>query len=145
MQVSNGALRLLLFDALERKTMGAIESGAYLACVLGLSWCVVLPEQRYRGIGRGLMAWGMHRADELGLESYIEATPMGRELYERCGFQVVARVDVEVDAERGMEEWESMKRGLLPAGYDAMWRPVGGVWVDGEPQRTWSERVKSPD
>lgn len=89
------------------------------------------------------MEWGMRRADELGLESYIEATAAGRLLYERCGYRSVARVDVDMedkDGEKG-EVWKALQSDLLPAGYDSMWRPVKGIWMKDEPQKTWGRRL----
>jgi hypothetical protein len=36
-----------------------------------------------------LTEWGIQQADEAGLETYLEASEMGRPLYERYGFEVV--------------------------------------------------------
>jgi hypothetical protein len=33
--------------------------------------------------------WGLQKADELGLPTYLEATSEGKPLYERFGFQTV--------------------------------------------------------
>lgn len=84
------------------------------------------------------MAWGLRRTDEMELESYIEATEAGRKLYERCGYRFVAKVNLDMEAKGGGgEERKSLERRLLPCGYDAMWRPVGGAWMEGEPKTTW--------
>ena len=79
--------------------------------------------------------------DELGLESYIEATSVGRRLYERCGYRAVARVDIDMEGKGGGEEWGSLESSFLPSGYDAMWRPPRGIWEEGEPERTWRARL----
>lgn len=87
------------------------------------------------------MAWGLKQVDDMGLESYIEATEEGRRLYERNGYQVVARVEVDMEGKGdGEENWKTLERRLLPCGFYAMWRPVGGVWMEGEPHRTWGDR-----
>ncbi|KAI9698071.1 MAG: hypothetical protein M1820_007579 [Bogoriella megaspora] len=106
-----------------------------------LSWCVVLPDHQRQGIGQTLMSWGLERTDGLGIESYIEATPAGRKLYERTGFRFVARVDINTEKYESGDGWKTLQSGILPFGYDAMWRAVHGVWKDGEPQRTWAERL----
>lgn len=106
----------------------------------GLSWCVVLPEYQKRGIGQALMAWGLTQTDQLGLESYIEATPVGRKLYERCGYRMIARVDIDIkDDDRG-EEWKRIRSQTLPSSFNCMWRPGNGLWAE-EPQKTWTERL----
>lgn len=89
------------------------------------------PEQQRKGVGQALMAWGLKRTDELGLESYIEATAAGRKLYERCGYRVVARVDVNISRNDRGEAWRSLEDRILPSGYDSMWRSVNGVWENG--------------
>jgi hypothetical protein len=40
-----------------------------------------------------LVNWGCERADEMDVEAYLEATPMGRPLYERYGFVAVKEVE----------------------------------------------------
>ena len=61
-----------------------------------------LPEHHRRGIGGMHLAWGAEKADELGLQSYLEASPAGRPLYERMGFERVR--DIPFDArEWGMD------------------------------------------
>ena len=116
--------------------------GAYHS-ELGLSWCVVLPEQQRRGIGQALMSWGLSRTDKAGLESYVEATPAGRKLYERCGYHFVARVNIVVKNTDGDETWKDLESRVLPSGYDSIWRPILGVCEKGEPQRTWKDRLRS--
>ena len=57
-----------------------------------LDICFVHPEYRRRGVGRLLMAWGINKADEMGLESYIDATEAGMPLYETCGYTKASRL-----------------------------------------------------
>lgn len=42
-----------------------------------------------RGAGGLMMAWGVKKADEDGVEAYLDATPEGKPLYEKFGFQNV--------------------------------------------------------
>lgn len=43
-----------------------------------------------RGAGRSMMAWGVARADEDGVEAYLDATPEGKPLYVKFGFEDAA-------------------------------------------------------
>lgn len=36
-----------------------------------------------------LLQWGAAEADRLGLESYLEASPEGKPLYEKSGYSVI--------------------------------------------------------
>lgn len=40
-----------------------------------------------QGAGRMLVGWGVEKADEEGLECYLDATPEGKQLYETLGFK----------------------------------------------------------
>ena len=51
----------------------------------------VHPDYRRRGAGNLFMEWGTRKADELGLNSYIEASEMGKMLYLKHGFEVVSQ------------------------------------------------------
>ncbi|PYI05940.1 hypothetical protein BO78DRAFT_139068 [Aspergillus sclerotiicarbonarius CBS 121057] len=63
----------------------------------------VLPESQRQGLGGLLVAWGVQKADELGLPAYTEASPEGLGLYLRHGFREVDRVTVD------LEEWGGPK------------------------------------
>lgn len=47
------------------------------------------PDYHGRGIGSMLLKWGLDRADQEGLETYLSASPSGRPLYEKRGFKVL--------------------------------------------------------
>ena len=49
-----------------------------------LNTLAVLPEYSRKGIGSKLLVWGLDKADELRLDSFLEASVMGRGLYENC-------------------------------------------------------------
>ncbi|KAJ5243555.1 uncharacterized protein N7469_001882 [Penicillium citrinum] len=51
-----------------------------------LDICFTHPAYRRRGVGNMLMEWGVQKAEEKSLESYIDATAIGRELYSKWGF-----------------------------------------------------------
>ncbi|KAK3297301.1 acyl-CoA N-acyltransferase [Chaetomium fimeti] len=49
-------------------------------------------EVKGRGTGRRLVQWGLERVDGDGAVAYLEASPQGRGLFERFGFEVVERL-----------------------------------------------------
>lgn len=59
------------------------------------------PEHHRRGAGAMLIAWGLRKADSAQLPAFLEASPMGKPLYERMGFQ-----------EKHVETWDLTKYGL---------------------------------
>ncbi|KAF2853876.1 hypothetical protein T440DRAFT_515360 [Plenodomus tracheiphilus IPT5] len=61
-----------------------------------LDTLVTLPEHERRGAGGMLVAWGCERADERGVECYVEASVVGKPLYARFGFEVVREMKVEM-------------------------------------------------
>lgn len=56
----------------------------------------VRPTHHRRGIGSMHLSWGSQEADKLGLPMFLEASPMGRPLYARHGYEPVADVPCDV-------------------------------------------------
>ena len=54
------------------------------------------PDHHRRGVGAMHLHWGAQKADELGLPMMLEASPIGRPLYEKNGYEKVG--DLPVDA-----------------------------------------------
>jgi len=76
---------------------------------------VTLPKYHRRGVGAMHMQWGFEQAEKMGLPVWLEASKMGRPLYERNGFETVGWLDVD------LKSW-----GADPSGQNAlMLRPVG--------------------
>ncbi|KAI9647608.1 hypothetical protein NHQ30_003993 [Ciborinia camelliae] len=55
------------------------------------------PKHQKRGAGSMLVKWGVDMADSLNGEGYLEATDMGRPVYEKFGFAVLATFDAPSD------------------------------------------------
>ncbi|KAJ8060886.1 hypothetical protein OCU04_009967 [Sclerotinia nivalis] len=55
------------------------------------------PKHQKRGAGSMLVKWGVNMADSLNGEAYLEATEMGRPVYEKFGFVVLATFDAPSD------------------------------------------------
>lgn len=67
-----------------------------------LELIAVSPKYQGRGIGAELVKWGCDHADEVGVEAYLDATPQGKRLYEKFGFEGVK--SVAFDAQDGGSE-----------------------------------------
>ena len=96
----------------------------------------VEPEHRRRGIGKLLMDWGIAKVDELGIESFIEASPLGRSLYEKWGYQTVMKLGFFIPSGK-REDWNKYAHEMMIQDWFAMWRPKGGTVGEGEKSRPW--------
>ncbi|KFA72865.1 hypothetical protein S40288_02145 [Stachybotrys chartarum IBT 40288] len=75
-----------------------------------LSTIVVRDDAQRRKVGSTMMDWGIRRADEQGLVTYVNGSEEGKGLYERYGFRTVATSEVEAD----IKIWH-MKREARPS------------------------------
>jgi ribosomal protein S18 acetylase RimI-like enzyme len=57
------------------------------------------PEYQGKGAGGQLIRWGLEKVDEEGTETYLEASPHGKPIYERYGFREVDRLVVNFEKE----------------------------------------------
>ena len=79
-----------------------------------LSILVVHPEHQRRGLGGLQLEYGLRKADEMGLQAWLESSPKGKGLYAKYGF-------VE-EGGRGFDAREWGKEEDVPHTY--MWRPA---------------------
>lgn len=105
----------------------------------------VTPEYRRRGVAKTFMNWGVGKADELGVESWVDATAMGRGLYAQFGFVYVTEEDVVPKEPEGLSdtdkvEWEEMRELVLPIHVAILWRPAMGD-VEGVTVRPWENQL----
>jgi GNAT superfamily N-acetyltransferase len=73
------------YDAMTRATKGQP--------VWSLSMMVVSKVHQRRGVASELMRFGVDKADREGWAAYVNASPEGKDLYERFGFRTVQRSD----------------------------------------------------
>jgi hypothetical protein len=78
------------------------------------------------------MEWGTKKADELGLDSFIESTEIAVPLYEKNGFIKVGYFAVDATIPDPSEEWKGIAARNLPMAYDVMWRPARGKFKEGD-------------
>lgn len=109
---------------------------------LVLNIIFTLPEHQRRGIGRSIMNWGLAKADELGLDCWLDASKYGYPLYQSVGFMTYGSNNIHVDmpayyTENQKAEWEHYKKILLPLENAVMWRPTGGKFIIGKTVTPW--------
>ncbi|KAF3010853.1 hypothetical protein E8E13_009035 [Curvularia kusanoi] len=77
-----------------------------------LDTLVTLPQHERRGAGSMLVSWGTQKADEAGVEAYLEASPMGAPMYAKHGFEPQKKVALDLIKYGGKEvlEFILMKR-----------------------------------
>ena len=97
------------------------------------------PDYRRKGAGDLILQWGTKKADEMGLEMWLDATVHGRPLYLKHGFIVVTENNVHPKTETPNEEWKKLEEELLPITLWAMWRPLGGKYEEGQTIRPWEQ------
>jgi len=69
-----------------------------------------------------MLQWGINRADEMGVEAFIQATVEGKELYENFGFVTKDIMDLKKPGMQGDAEWVKLER-RYPLVYRWMERP----------------------
>ncbi|KAL4784893.1 hypothetical protein BJX76DRAFT_356630 [Aspergillus varians] len=98
----------------------------------------VLPEYRQQGLADLLLEEECRRADELGIEAYMEAvTAMGVPIFMRHGFIPYRKLSVEPKRENPDAEWMEMERKMQPLRFWPMWRPPHGRFVPGKTKTPW--------
>ncbi|KAI1178273.1 hypothetical protein F4777DRAFT_111075 [Nemania sp. FL0916] len=97
------------------------------------------PSYRRRGVAQTFLDWGMRKADEMGVEMFLDSTPIGKPLYEANGFHVVEETVIKPEPETGDpdDEWREAERKIGPSEWWLMWRPMHGVWEEGVSVRPW--------
>ncbi|MCJ1310348.1 hypothetical protein MMC25_004012 [Agyrium rufum] len=100
-----------------------------------LDICFVDPGSRRAGIGSALLQWGLSKADEMGLESYIDATADGKPFYQALGFTAADKVDFSIPKPNPRQK--ELAEYLLPFSFWPMWRPVRGDFKNGDVLEPW--------
>ena len=99
---------------------------------LVLSILYVHPQHRRRGVASMLIEWGFQKADDLGIESIVEATAEGRPCYMANGFRYISTFHCDPTKNDESAEWLALSRRLqTPIPLFLMWRPKGGKYVEG--------------
>jgi len=84
------------------------------------------PHYRHKGIGSMLLQWGIDTAKELGIEFWLNATPMGKPLYEKHGFEIVEENPLKPTTTNPDETWKAMEKQFEGVVFWTMWLPKEG-------------------
>ena len=89
-------------------------------------------EHHRRGANTLMIEWGTRKADELGLEAWLEATPLGSMIYARHGFGFLNMVELYPSAElrEDNDKWRHWEEATKDLRMAVMKRPINGVWND---------------
>ncbi|WEW54610.1 hypothetical protein PRK78_000030 [Emydomyces testavorans] len=116
---------------------------------LDLYSAFTIPKYRCAGVGTLLTQWGLEKADNMGLECWLEASRMGYGLYKSNGFNPVCELplDPSMPDNLSKEDQAALKRlrGLIqpPVHYTLMWRPRGGQYTEGVTVKLWEAESDS--
>ncbi|KAL4982462.1 hypothetical protein BDW68DRAFT_195338 [Aspergillus falconensis] len=96
------------------------------------------PVHHHHGIVNLLLEEQCRRADEFGLEAYLEVvTAMDVPIFMRHGLIPYRKVCVEPETTKAEEEGRVMERKMQPFRFWPMWRPKGEKFMPGETRPPW--------
>ena len=77
-----------------------------------------------------MIEWGTRKADELGLETWLDATPLGSMIYTKYGFSFLHMVELYPSAElrEDNDEWRYWEEATKDLRQAVMRRSVNGAW-----------------
>jgi hypothetical protein len=105
---------------------------------LDLYWGFTHPDYRQTGIVDLIFTEATRRADELGLEMWLESIlPMGVPIYMRHGFIPFRAHKIQPTTQNPDEEWKEIDKRLSPLRFWPMWRPASARYVEGETIAPW--------
>ncbi|KAJ3579785.1 hypothetical protein NPX13_g777 [Xylaria arbuscula] len=89
---------------------------------------------------RSAWDWGMKKADEMGVEMFLDSTPVGKPLYEANGFQVVEKTVIVPQTENPDSDWKDAEAKIGHSEWWLMWRPAGGNYEEGVTVKPWEKK-----
>ncbi|KAI6775966.1 hypothetical protein HG530_002724 [Fusarium avenaceum] len=95
------------------------------------------PDHRRQGVANVIMNWSKQKADEMGVELWLDATEQGMPVYEKHGFTVVNVNTIQPRKENPGKEWNKVKKELGTMTFRQMWRPAGGDYQEGKTVKPW--------
>ena len=107
--------------------------------IIDLNIIFVHPEHRRQGVASLMMDWGKKKADEMGVEMWLDATVHGVPLYKAHGFVVVNENDIRPTSEDPGQEWQEIEKRLVPMVMWQMCRPAGRDYKAGETAFPWEK------
>lgn len=96
-------------------------------------------DYRRRGIGQKFMNWGMAKADEMGVEMFLDSTPMGKPLYEANGFIELEKNVIIPRTNNPDDAWKATEKKIGHSTWFLMWRPPGGNYEERKTVKPWEK------
>lgn len=93
------------------------------------------PEYRGQGAAQLMLEWGIHKADERGMEMCVESVPFAVPIYNRFGFANVDMLIPDFLVQNPSPAWQSFSNDDLRV--FLMWRPAGHNCRPGEDKAPW--------
>jgi hypothetical protein len=90
-----------------------------------------------------LVQWGIDTAKTLGVEFWLNATPVGKPLYEKLGFEVVERNPLVPKTEHPDDTWNATAQEFADVVFWTMWLPKTGMVEEGKTTRPWQNQRSS--
>ncbi|KAI0179649.1 hypothetical protein GGR52DRAFT_207889 [Hypoxylon sp. FL1284] len=102
----------LVKDVANAMLMGLVghRPGSMSKPHLLISYCFVHSAHRRRGVASLMLEWGTRKADELGVDAFVESTEIGRSVYEKHGFRVYDELYLDAPIEDLSEEFQELRR-----------------------------------
>ncbi|KAF4462553.1 GNAT family acetyltransferase [Fusarium albosuccineum] len=95
------------------------------------------PDYRRQGVADLIMNWGKQKADEMGVEMWLDATEYGVPVYKKHGFTVVGVNRLRPTKTAPGKAWREIEEELQPMIFYQMWRPSGGNYEEGKTVKPW--------
>ena len=95
------------------------------------------PDFRRQGVADLIMDWGKQKADEMGVEMWLDATEYGVPVYKKHGFTIVNVNRLQPTKTAPGEAWRKIDEELQPMTFWQMWRPAGGTYDEGKSIKPW--------
>ncbi|KAJ3454635.1 hypothetical protein MRS44_013235 [Fusarium solani] len=92
---------------------------------------------RRQGVADLIMDWGKQKADEMGVEMWLDATEYGVPVYKKHGFTIVNVNRLQPTKTAPGEAWRKIDEELQPMTFWQMWRPAGGSYDEGKSVKPW--------
>lgn len=86
------------------------------------------------------MNWGMAKADEMGVELFLDATLVGKPLYEANGMVEVDKNVIMPQTDSPDDAWKATEKMIGPSTWHLMWRPQGGNYQEGKTVKPWEKK-----
>ncbi|KAF5019813.1 hypothetical protein F66182_8182 [Fusarium sp. NRRL 66182] len=95
------------------------------------------PDHRRQGVASVIMDWSKKKADEMGVELWLDSTEQGVPVYLKHGLAVVNTNTLQPSKENPGEDWNKVKEELGTMTFRQMWRPAGGDYEEGKSVKPW--------